>query len=187
MCAERSENNTTPHHHIIIGVILGIIAAFGQGFGAVLMKIGTQGLNAFEATNIRVIAGVAGFVVAVPVMRRTSDVRNATRNPRAMMFLTLGAIAGPVCGVSSYNFAISMIPVGIVGTLAAMVPVVVLPFCGDCEERAGIPAGHRGRGCRCHGCGIAVSMIQVQHRVHRGRGEHRGKLKSSSLCALCPQ
>ena len=128
VCAERRENDATPHHHVLIGVMLGIIAAFGQGLGAVLTKIGTQGLNAFEVTQIRVLAGVAGFIIAIPMMRQTGNVILATRNPRAMVFLTIGAIAGPVLGVSSYNYAITKIPVGIAGTLAAMVPVVIIPF-----------------------------------------------------------
>lgn len=128
VCAERTENDTRPHHHVVIGVILGIIAAFGQGLGGVLTKVGADGMNAFEITQIRVFAGVAGFLIAIPLMRRTSDVINAVHNRTAMIFLTLGAIAGPVIGVSCYNFAIVRIPVGIVGTLAAMVPVVIIPF-----------------------------------------------------------
>jgi len=128
VCAERNENDTTPHHHVTIGTILGIIAAFGQGLGGVLTKIGAGDLNAFEVTQIRVLAGVAGFLVAIPAMQRISDVVNATRRPVAMGFLIAGAVAGPVLGVSCYNLALVRIPVGIVGTIAAMVPVVIIPF-----------------------------------------------------------
>lgn len=128
VCAERSANDQTPRHHVTWGLVLGVVAALGQGFGAVLMKFGQRNLNAFEVTQIRVLAGIVGFLIAIPAMRRVRDVVAATHHPTAMLFLTAGAIAGPVLGVSCYALALATVPVGIVGTIAAMVPVVIIPF-----------------------------------------------------------
>jgi drug/metabolite transporter (DMT)-like permease len=128
VCAERRESDGTPHHHRILGTLLGIVAAFGQGFGAVLMKIGRGNLNGFEVTQVRVLAGTAGFLVLLPMIRKTRDVVAATRHPTALGFLTAGAVMGPVLGVSCYAFALLTVPVGIVGTIAAMVPVTIIPF-----------------------------------------------------------
>lgn len=128
VCLERNADSTTPRHHVTWGITLGVIAALGQGLGAVLTKIGKQDLDAFSTTQVRLITGIVGFMLAIPLMRRSGDVIRGVRDSRAMAFLSLGALAGPALGVSSLNAALARIPVGIAQTLASMVPVMIIPF-----------------------------------------------------------
>lgn len=135
VCLERNEKNPLPRHHVVWGVVLGIIAAIGQGVGGVLTKVGmfdpsaaVNPLNPFDTTQIRILAGIAGFCVAIPAMRRSGDVIRATRHPAAMGFLILGALVGPALGVSCYNASLERIPAGVTNTIASMVPVTIIPF-----------------------------------------------------------
>jgi drug/metabolite transporter (DMT)-like permease len=115
------------------GITLGILGAAGQGVGLVLAKLGMRGLqdqqyDPFAATQIRAIAGIAGFALFVFLARRTRDIGRALTHGRAMVFTTLGAIAGPFIGVSLLNASIQLIPTGMAQTLAAIVPVIIIPF-----------------------------------------------------------
>jgi drug/metabolite transporter (DMT)-like permease len=120
----------------ISGVVLGVLGAAGQGVGLVLTKLGMSGapgsvvpaLDPFAATQIRALAGIVIFAAFVTAVGRWNDVRRALINSGAMFYLTLGAIFGPFLGVSLLNASIVSISTGIAQTLAAMVPVIIIPF-----------------------------------------------------------
>src|SRR5205823_10037715 len=69
------------------GIVLGILAAAGQGVGLVLTKIGASGAHyydPFATTQIRALAGIIVFAMLVILVRRSRDVIRAVRNPAAM-------------------------------------------------------------------------------------------------------
>jgi drug/metabolite transporter (DMT)-like permease len=45
-----------------------------------------------------------------------------------MGYMTLGAVTGPFLGVSLLNMSIQRIPTGVAQTMAALVPVLIIPF-----------------------------------------------------------
>jgi drug/metabolite transporter (DMT)-like permease len=115
----------------IEGIVLGILGAAGQGVGLVITKIAISGAHpydAFAATQIRALAGIVVFAMLVILVRRQRDVVRALTDSRAMGFMTLGAVTGPFLGVSLLNMSIQRIPTGVAQTMAALVPVLIIPF-----------------------------------------------------------
>ena len=51
----------------------------------------------------------------------------ALRNRRAMVFILLGSVVGPMLGVSLLNLSVQRIPSGLAQTFTATVPVLVIP------------------------------------------------------------
>jgi drug/metabolite transporter (DMT)-like permease len=86
------------------GVLFGCGAMLGQASGYVLSKVGmwteTGYLDAFAATQVRVIAALGCFLVFFTVTGRWGSVRIAMRDRVAVGFTTTGAVIGPFLGVS---------------------------------------------------------------------------------------
>lgn len=120
-----------------IGLGMALLASGGQGVGLAFGKIGmrvpsaaggfTQ-MDPFAATEIRAIAGALAFAATVLVLRRGRGLPIALRDQRAMVLTTLGAIVGPFLGVSLLLLAVQQVPVGVAQTVAATVPILILPL-----------------------------------------------------------
>lgn len=111
----------------IKGILLAFGGAVGQGSGLVLSKFGMQDMNAFAASQIRVLAGIVGFSILFLFMRRWHMVFKAAKNTKAMQRLTIGAFFGPFLGVSFSLLAVSYTTTGIASTIMAIVPVLIIP------------------------------------------------------------
>jgi drug/metabolite transporter (DMT)-like permease len=109
------------------GILLGLGGALGQAAGLILSKIGMRDLDTFAATQIRVIAGIAGFSILFFIMRLWKDAFMALSNRKPMLQLSLGAFFGPFLGVSFSLIAIKYAEAGIAATIMALVPVLIIP------------------------------------------------------------
>lgn len=109
------------------GLWLGLGAAAGQAVGLVLSKQGMNGYDAFGATQIRVVAGLAGFAALFAAQRRFRQLGPVLREPAAMGWITLGALFGPFIGVGLALVAVQHIPTGIAATIIGLVPVFIIP------------------------------------------------------------
>lgn len=110
------------------GMALGVAAAAGQAVGLVLSKMGMNGYDAFGATQIRVIAGMAGFVVLFFFVKWWPRVWTALRHASGMGFTTVGALAGPFVGVGLSLVAVQHVNAGVAATIVSIVPVLIIPF-----------------------------------------------------------
>jgi drug/metabolite transporter (DMT)-like permease len=113
--------------HSLSGILLAIGGALGQSLGLVLSKKGMGEYDPFASTQIRVITGIAGFMLIFFITSRWKKVFKAIRNPSAMKRITLGAIFGPFLGVSLSLMAIQHTQAGIAATIIAIVPVLIIP------------------------------------------------------------
>jgi drug/metabolite transporter (DMT)-like permease len=108
----------------------GILAAFGgavgQAVGLVMSKYGMEEYDAFAATQIRIIAGAAGFAIVLTVMRLWRRVGSALRDRKAMATMSLGSFFGPFLGVSFSLLAVKHTATGIAATIMAIVPVLII-------------------------------------------------------------
>lgn len=121
------------------GVLLGIGGAVGQAGGLVLSKFGMADYDPFASTQIRVIAGLAGYVALFTVVGWWRRVPAALRDRRAMGLTTVGAFFGPFLGVSLSLVSVQLIPTGIAASLMATTPILIIPvvvFSG--RERVGL-------------------------------------------------
>ena len=110
------------------GIIYAFGGAVGQALGLVLSKFGLKDYDPFAATQIRIIAGIAGYTLLVTVLVRWGNVFKATMNRDGMILTSLGALFGPFLGVSFSLIAVKYTEAGIASTIMALVPVfIILP------------------------------------------------------------
>jgi drug/metabolite transporter (DMT)-like permease len=109
------------------GIFLGLGGAAGQAGGLVLSKYAMKGYNAFASAQIRVIAGIAGFMVLFTLFGHWKNAYRSLSNTRAMFQLSLGAFFGPFLGVSFSLLSVQLTSTGIASTIMAMVPVLIIP------------------------------------------------------------
>lgn len=127
------------------GVLFALGASAGQTAGLLLAKYGSSGLSSFDATQVRVLAGLAGFLILtagaghlrplLDVLRRgllsTSDptlqVQHASART-ALFSLSLGALFGPFLGVSLGLLSAQLLAAGVASTLMSLVPVLLIPM-----------------------------------------------------------
>lgn len=128
------------------GIVFAIGGSMGQAAGLLLGKSGSVGLDSFSATEVRALAGLAGFValalvtgriggiVAVvakalrPVAALRADERTETgKIRRALGFMLCGALLGPFLGVPLGLLSIQLLPSGVASTLMSIVPALLVP------------------------------------------------------------
>ncbi len=150
-----------------IGFLFGILAACGQGFGALVSRKGvdvaaaaqeaahtaTFGLN---AAYQRILAGLiftSLFFMVLRILRRRPAAAGAPVNgaretggaTRARLWMLANGMAGPVLGVGCYQWALATTPSGIVLLIAATSPLLAIPIAywleGDRPPRRAIAGG----------------------------------------------
>jgi drug/metabolite transporter (DMT)-like permease len=110
------------------GILYAFGGAVGQALGLVLSKFGMKDYDPFAATQIRIIAGLAGYMLLVTFLARWGSVVKATSNKSGMVATSIGAFFGPFLGVSFSLVAIKYTEAGIASTIMALVPVfIILP------------------------------------------------------------
>ena len=112
---------------LVLGSLLALGGAVGQAAGLVLSKKGMQDMNAFEATQIRIMAGVVGFTLVITLFKRWGHLLGALKDLKAMKFMTLGSFTGPFLGVSFSLLAVQHTDTGVAATLMALTPVFIIP------------------------------------------------------------
>ena len=120
----------TPRGHTRRGVLFGILAALGQAVGLVLSKQGMFGeFSPFQANAIRMLAAVL-FTWAWTLMdgKAGATITALREKPRVIGLIALGALVGPLLGVSSSLLAVQHAEIGVASTLMALPPVLVLPI-----------------------------------------------------------
>jgi drug/metabolite transporter (DMT)-like permease len=109
------------------GVLFAFGGALGQAIGLVLSKLGMKSYDPFASTQIRIIAGIAGFIVIVTLMGRWTRVGEALKNRKGMAGIITGSFFGPFLGVSFSLLAIKFTETGIASTIMSLVPILIIP------------------------------------------------------------
>ena len=110
----------------VTGILLALGGALGQAAGLVISKKGMGEYDAFSASQIRVLTGIAGFTILFFFMKRWGKVWVALKHRPAMNRITLGAFFGPFLGVSFSLLAVQNTQAGIAATLMAISPVLII-------------------------------------------------------------
>jgi len=144
-----------------IGVWFGLLAAAGQGLGALVSRKGVLVADAAGEATHNAIFGltatyqriVAGFVFTalwfgvLVLLRRTQPPASAHREkvPHAGWWLLANGLAGPVFAVGCYQWALATTPSGIVLPIAATAPLLAMPIAywleGDRPTRRAVVGG----------------------------------------------
>lgn len=125
-----------------IGYLFGLLAAAGQGLGALVSRKGVLvaaaagetvrtpvfGLN---AAYHRIIAGLIFVVIWFAVLRRLGRLPEGIAPPtrrHARKWILASGFTGPVFGVSCYQWALATTPTGIVLPIVATAPLMAIPI-----------------------------------------------------------
>jgi drug/metabolite transporter (DMT)-like permease len=149
----------TPRGHTRRGVIFGVLAGLGQAVGFVLSKQGMTGdFSPFQGNTIRMLAAAIFIWVWTLIQGQTGSTITAVRKqPKILGLLALGALVGPVLGVTASLLAVQHAEVGVASTLMALPPVIVLPIsCFVFKEKVGWQAI---AGTLLAICGVAVLFL----------------------------
>jgi drug/metabolite transporter (DMT)-like permease len=74
------------------------------------------------------MVGAGCFTVLLLVSGRMRAVIDGTRNLRAMVLLTIGAVVGPVIGVTLFMASVQRVPTSVTQTILATMPILMLPI-----------------------------------------------------------
>lgn len=112
---------------ILIGVAFGLAGGFGQAVGSLIARpVMTAGLNPYLASLIRVGAsGLAmGVLAALPFAPAAP--RQVSRG--VLILTAITAFIGLLMGMTLFLYALQGSKTGIVATLSATSPVIILPM-----------------------------------------------------------
>jgi len=129
--SEKNGNNSEKEinkNDRIKGILFAIAGAFGQSIGLVISKFSlNNGVHPVSANILRLTAGLFSISIYFIIKKRfISDFRKM-KDIKALGFITMGAIVGPVVGVACSLAAVSMIPIGIASTIMQTSPILLLP------------------------------------------------------------
>lgn len=126
--AKRDEDNKI-HPHVLKGIIFATIGAVAQAVGLVFSKYTIDlDVNAFAATQIRVLAAIFGFTIYVFIKKEWGNVFKAFKNKKAIGWIGLGSIFGPFLGVSSSLWALKYTQLSISTTISQLNVILIIPF-----------------------------------------------------------
>ena len=142
-----------------IGYIFGLVAAAGQGLGALVSRKGVLVASAagevvrtpvfgLNAAYHRIVAGLVftalWFLVLARIGRLPTPVTPPTRK-NGFRWIVASGFTGPIIGVSCYQWALATTPSGIVLPIAATAPLLAIPIAfwleGDRPPRRAIVGG----------------------------------------------
>ena len=128
--ASNEEEADPIHGDLNRGVLFGVLGALCQATGLVLSKQGmADGFPPFKAGLMRMMVATFAMWTWTVLAGKTRTTFSALRErPRAIGLLALGALIGPVLGVSMSLVAVQNAEVGVASTLMALPPVIVLPI-----------------------------------------------------------
>ena len=123
---DRTPGASQPRAHVLRGVLLAIGGALGQAGGLVLSKRGMDGFDPVASTQIRVLAGITGFAIAITAAGFWPRVRAGLTDTRGVAATSVGALFGPCLGVALSLYAVAHTEAGVAAALIATTPVWLL-------------------------------------------------------------
>lgn len=126
---ERSDVDRDGYGSFTAGVLYTIGGAVCQGVGLVLAKLGLeeQPLSPFHATFLRMSIGFASTYL-LDMLRRTRihPMRTAFADRQGARSMLIGAVFGPIIGVTCSLIAVKHLEAGIAQTIFSLIPFVVM-------------------------------------------------------------
>ena len=136
------------------GISLAMLGALGQALGMVLGKKVIENIDPVAATQIRITAALPAFAIMFALLRWYPRVIRGLKDRPAMAQMTLGAVVGPVLGVSLMMLSMQHLQPAVTMTFVSILPIVIIPFVIVIhKERVSIRASL--------GAGLAVAGVAI--------------------------
>lgn len=113
--------------HSVRGIFFAFMGAVGQALGLILSKMGVRDLNPFVATQVRILAGILGFILILSWFKKWDPFIKTFRLREVMTGITIGSLFGPVVGVSLSLMAVKYTSTAVASTLMALTPILIIP------------------------------------------------------------
>jgi drug/metabolite transporter (DMT)-like permease len=111
----------------LVGVVAGLLGAFGQAGGYVLSKLALmEGLDPLPASVVRVVAGTAGVWLLALLGGGVRHSLAALRRRDGSLFMIGGAFCGPFLGVTLSLLALEHTEAGVAASITAIFPILTL-------------------------------------------------------------
>jgi drug/metabolite transporter (DMT)-like permease len=129
---ERSEEMFATKKQKTWGILFGLIAAMGQGFGVALSKKGmtldaSATMDPLSAALIRMLLAGLFIWMCAPFARKIPELHKAVKDREGIKYTFAGALTGPFVGMALSMVAIANAPAGIAQTLMSLMPVMIIP------------------------------------------------------------
>ncbi len=121
-----------------MGVSSGVLAAIGQGLGAVVSRqayrVGERAgehVDGLTAAYQRILAGLTIALLVWCIVRAKQPKPlpdTPARRARIWPWILTNALSGPALGVGCYQWALSQRGTGVVLPIVALTPLVIIPF-----------------------------------------------------------
>jgi drug/metabolite transporter (DMT)-like permease len=159
---EQRDGDEHPHARKTLryGLFLAGVATVVQSFGMVLAKDGVAGYDPAASALIRILGALVGYFFLITVLGRWRPMVAASRRSKPMLMLLGGAVVGPFVGVSMCMLALQKCHEGVVTTILATIPVMILPFSVYLFGERVSPRAIGG--ALVAAAGVAVLMLPVQ-------------------------
>ncbi len=109
------------------GYLFAFLSTVGQSVGMIFTKKGISAYDAVSGTQIRVIVAVLGFGLIALLSDRGKGLAAGLKDRNGMSLTFGGAVFGPSLGVVLSLFAAQRTHAGVVSTLMALSPVLIIP------------------------------------------------------------
>lgn len=126
----------------IKGMLFGLAAGMGQGFGYLFSVIGLHHYVSivpaaqqeslgiflpFSANFIRMIAGLICFTTLLLIRGKGKEMCQSVQDGKGMFITLLAVLSGPLIGVGLSLMASQYTAAGIASTIMAITPIIILP------------------------------------------------------------
>jgi drug/metabolite transporter (DMT)-like permease len=122
-------NEKVKKDHLKRGIIFALLGAFGQATGLIFSKLAlSEGLSAFEITQLRILVGLIGFLIVLTFQKKLRQLPQSFRYKKASILLFIGSITGPILGIWTTIYAMQFAPIGVTTTIAQLNTILIIPL-----------------------------------------------------------
>lgn len=109
------------------GFLYSILAMLGESFGIIFTRLGSTNYDSFATIQVRTIPAILAFIIYISFRKEWKNIKKGAINKRGMIYIILGTIVATL-GVTALVEAMKYSNVGIVSTLAATSPILIIPI-----------------------------------------------------------
>lgn len=110
-----------------IGFLYAAIAMLGESCGIIFTKMGSVNYDSFATIQVRTIPAIIAFIIYISLKNSWEDIFKGIKNKKGMYYVLVGTIVTTL-GVTSLVEAMKYSSVGVVSTLAATSPILIIPI-----------------------------------------------------------
>lgn len=110
-----------------VGFEYALLAMLGESLGIIFTRLGSIDYDSFATIQVRTIPAILAFIIYISLKKEWSNIKEGVINKKGMIYIVLGTVVATL-GVTALVEAMKYANVGIVSTLAATSPILIIPI-----------------------------------------------------------